>query len=71
MENSKKKAAAIAAVMGYLRNEEDMIRMQAMSAQPMPEAPAQIKLWGLSARQAMMQTRNLMQLRTFHGSRLR
>ena len=39
--------------------------------QPPASAPAAINLWGLSGRQAMMQMRNQMQMRGFHGARLR
>jgi hypothetical protein len=67
-----KKLAAIAAVMQYIKTEEEAIAMQnAMqaAAPQMPRfaptpAPA-LKPWGVSGRQAQMQMRNLMQLRTF------
>ena len=72
MEQSPKTAAAIAAVMQYLKTEEEAIAMQSamqatqplmptLAQQPAPE----IKPWGVSGRQAQMQMRNLMQLRTF------
>ena len=32
-------------------------------------AAVQIRLWGLSGRQAMMQMGNLMQMKSFHGGR--
>jgi len=72
MENAPKSAAAIAAVLQYIRTEEEAIAMQSalQAAQPqMPmfaqqPAPA-VKPWGVSGRQAQMQMRNLMQLRTF------
>jgi len=67
-----KTAAAIAAVQQYIKTEEEAIAMQSamQAAQPqMPmiaqqSAPA-AKPWGVSGRQAQMQMRNLMQLRTF------
>jgi len=71
----KKKAAALAAVTHYIRSEEEMILAQAAAgrggAQPPASAPVSINLWGLSGRQAMMQMRNQMQMRGFHGARFR
>ncbi len=67
METDKKTAAAIAAVMSYLKTEEEMIAMQAMSAPDVARAaaPAFINMWGMSGRQAMMQMRNMMQMKVF------
>ena len=71
----KKKAAAIAAVMTYIKSEEEMVLAQAAAGrggvQPAARPPVSINLWGLSGRQAMMQMRNQMQMRGFHGARLR
>jgi hypothetical protein len=71
----KKMAAAIAAVMNYIESEEEMVLAQAAAGrggvQPAASAPVSINLWGLSGRQAMMQMRNQMQMRGFHGARLR
>jgi hypothetical protein len=72
MGNAPKATAAIAAVMQYIKTEEEAIAMQSamQAAQPqMPmiaqqPAPA-AKPWGVSGRQVQMQMRNLMQLRTF------
>ena len=72
MGDDPKIAAAMAAVMQYIKTEEEAIAMQsAMGTAPFPmaelarsPAPA-IKPWGVSGRQAQMQMRNLMQLRTF------
>ncbi len=62
-----KKAAAIAAVMGYIRNEEDACCVQLASTavtQP-PAAPSGPQnWWGISGRQSMMQLRSLMQLKS-------
>ena len=71
MTNDKKATAAIAAVMSYLQDEEAVSAQAGMSG--MPQAPAAsaaiaanlIKPWGMSGRQAQMQMRNLMQMRTF------
>ncbi|MFZ0482562.1 MAG: hypothetical protein WAL93_04150 [Desulfobacterales bacterium] len=70
MENKKKAAAAITAVMNYITTEEEAICIQSMATtaltpSPAPYAAAPMKLWGTSGRQAQMQMRNLMQMRTF------
>ena len=66
MENRKKLAAALAAVSAYIKTEEE-----ALLSMPAPEARSRqvaipVNFWGLSGRQAMMQHRNLMQMKTFH-----
>lgn len=75
MEIDKKMAAALAAVMQYIQSEEEMVVAQAMAgrsgAQPTAPASVSISPWGVSGRQAMMQMRNLMQMRGFHGARFR
>ena len=72
MENAPKSAAAIAAVLQYIKTEEEAIAMQSALQAAQPQMPmfAQqpepaVKPWGVSGRQAQMQMRNLMQLRTF------
>jgi len=72
MGNARKTTAAISTVLQYIKTEEEAIAMQTamQAAQPqMPmfaQQPAQgVKPWGVSGRQAQMQMRNLMQLRTF------
>lgn len=70
MENKKKITAAISAVMQYVKTEEEAAYMQSLALPPeesaMPvAAAAPVKLWGMSGRQAQMQMRNLMQMRTF------
>ena len=62
----------MAAVMNYITTEEEAICIQAMAApevKPMPAAvrydEGPVKLWGASGRQAQMQMRNMMQMRTF------
>ncbi len=49
METDKKTAAAIAAVMSYLKTEEEMIAMRAMSAPGVARAaaPAFLNVWGM------------------------
>jgi len=68
MENSKKIAAAISAVMDYIKTEEEIVCMQAppRALEPPPATPVPPKLWGMSGRQAIMQMRNLMQAKAFH-----
>jgi hypothetical protein len=73
MGHATKTAAAVAAVIQYIKSEEEAIAIQSamQAAQPrMPmfaQQPAPVtRPWGASGRQAQMQMRNLMQLRTFH-----
>ena len=74
MEHAPKATAAIAAVLQYIKTEEEAIAMQAAMQTTQPQMPmtAQqpaptVKPWGVSGRQAQMQMRNLMQLRTFRS----
>lgn len=65
MDTDKKIAAAIAAVTAYLKTEEEMIAMQAMPAAATMPMPVSVNMWGISGRQAMMQMRNMMQMKAF------
>jgi hypothetical protein len=70
MENKKKAVAAVAAVIEYITAEEEAMRIQSMAAPGVLQtsalyAASAVKLWGASGRQAQMQMRNLMQMRTF------
>jgi hypothetical protein len=70
MENKKKTAAAMAAVIDYITAEEEALRIQSMAVPGVSPTPAAfaagpVKLWGVSGRQAQMQMRNMMQMRTF------
>ena len=70
MEHNKKVAAAVAGVMNYITTEEEAICIQSMATpevtpSPALHAAAPVKLWGVSGRQAQMQMRNLLQMRTF------
>jgi len=70
----KKMVAAISAVMTYIKTEEEMAAMQsAVQAQPEePEASSvSLNLWGISGRQAIMNMRSMVQMKSFHGSKLR
>jgi hypothetical protein len=63
-DTQKKIAAAIAAVMQYLQ-EEELAVLQFAPPAAETAAPAGPKLWALNGRQTQMQLRNLMQLRAF------
>jgi hypothetical protein len=70
MGNKKKAVAAAAAVIEYIAAEEAAAGMASMApagGMPGPGAVAAgpVKLWGISGRQAQMQMRRLMQMRTF------
>jgi hypothetical protein len=68
MEPDKKITAAISAVMSYIKTEEEINYQQAMAAPAAPQTAAAAvptKMWALSGRQAIMQMRTLMQLKTF------
>ena len=74
MENEKKVSAAIAAVMHYLQEEQAILAQQAAMDGMLQTTPAaaaaSFSPWSMNGRQAQMQMRNLMQLRTFQrGSR--
>jgi hypothetical protein len=67
MDRKKKLAAALAAVRTYIQTEEEALLMPPAAPTPVTVQPAApLGLWGVSGRQSMMQTRNLMQLRAFH-----
>ncbi|MBA3030824.1 MAG: hypothetical protein FP816_18700 [Desulfobacteraceae bacterium] len=81
MEQNKKMAAALAAVAAYIKSEQEA-RMMA-GAQFPGEIPATGSVtviekimghqnpWGTSGRQAQMQMRSLMQMKSFHGAKIR
>jgi hypothetical protein len=72
-KDSKKKAAAIAAVIGYIRSEEDAVMMLGQ-ASPQPKRPAMqpaVSVWGMCGRSDIMQQRAMMQIKAYHGYRPR
>ncbi|MBW2100216.1 MAG: hypothetical protein JRG68_05555 [Deltaproteobacteria bacterium] len=72
MNNKKKITAAISAVINYIKTEEEVGGAQPILVPAsVPEPYASVNLWRTSGRQAQMQMRNLMQLKTFHGLNLR
>ncbi|MDM8514595.1 hypothetical protein QUF76_00215 [Desulfobacterales bacterium HSG16] len=76
MENKAKMTAIAAAVMNYIKTEEEAaIALSAMSSAPVVEQvqtqqmpPVQVNMWGMSGRQSQMQMRNMMQMKAFHGA---
>ena len=74
MNESKKIAAATAAVFQYIRMEEEVLCLQAATGgigpEPVLRKPS-LNLWGLSGRQAIMQMGSLMQLKAMHGLNFR
>jgi len=68
MKDKKKRVAAVSAVMEYIQKEEDQKSRQLLS----PVGFSSVNnLWGISGRQAQMQLRNMMQLKAFHGLKIR
>jgi hypothetical protein len=72
MERDPKTAAAIAAVLQYIKTQEEASAIQSAMQAAQPQMPRfdqhaapVVKPWGVSGRQAQMQMRNLMQLKTF------
>ena len=57
----------MAAVTLYLKAEQEAGFLQALAAEQMQSAAptAPLKVWGLSGRQAQMQMRSMMQMKTF------
>ena len=64
----KKRVAAVSAVMEYIQKEEDQKSQRLL---PPVEFSNINNLWGISGRQAQMQLRNMMQLKAFHGLKIR
>ncbi len=63
MVNKKKIVAAITAVVDYIKMEEEAKFAAGQIQADFGAVP--LKLWGISGRQAQMQMRNMMQMRTF------
>ena len=81
MNQKKKMAAALTAVAAYIKSGQEAQMAMAQAAQPAQPAPGTITIektvmvagnaWGMSGRQAQMQMRNLLQLKSFHGAKIR
>lgn len=70
--DNKKMAAAMSAVMTYIKTEEEQAYIQSIAAEARRLRPRPaINLWGGSGRQAQMQMRGMLQMKSFHGSKLR
>jgi len=71
----KKRAAAIAAVTAYIKSQEEIMASMAAAAVPVSKPPskqmAMPSMWGISGRQDIMQYRSLMQMKAFHGARVK
>jgi hypothetical protein len=73
MDHKKKAAAAMSAVMHYIKSEEEFAAMQAgigiaddaQRAGRLAGPAAPVNAWGVNGRQTQMQLRNLMQFRSF------
>ncbi len=71
---NKKILAAIAAVTTYIKTEQEaMMASQAPPSQrEVTEAPPLVlNLWGIGGRQQQMQMRQMMQMKAFHGARVK
>lgn len=73
---NKKQVAAVAAVMAYLDMEKAPAAPQTENLEEKESGQVAtsvvgLNLWGLAGRQAQMQLRGLMQIKSFHGARLR
>ena len=74
MIKDKKKAAAIAAVMAYMSGSaviEDGAMTDETVAAPTAQPTTKLNVWGGNGRQAQMTMRALLQMKSFHGSKLR
>ena len=71
MEDKRKLIAATAAVMAYIKTEEEVACSLVAASQPREVPVPAPKLWAVSGRQEQMQLRSLMQLRAFKGAAFR
>ena len=73
MDKATKMAAVYAAVLQYIRSEEEALIMQAQAASQAPSTAAvtapQRNAWGISGRQAHMNMRTMMQFKAFNRLR--
>ena len=63
MEESKKKVAAMTAVLYYLQSEEEATQYEFLAQRPVP--PASEGFWSFSGRQSQMMLRSMAQMRLF------
>ena len=69
MNDNKKRAAAIAAVMCYLQEEAAAAQAASGDTAGRHRRPRDPGVWAGAGRQGMMQMRNMMQLKAFHRFR--
>ena len=77
MRDMKKKLSAIAAVVNYMKTQEEAAALTVWQiAEPDAKVndtifslPFSLNIWGLSGRQQQMQLRSMIQLKAFHGSK--
>ena len=76
MDDRRKVTAALSAVLHFIRTEQEALAAPSTIQRAGPAAPVSVhaplqpfKPWGNSGRQAQMQMRNLMQMRTFNKTR--
>ncbi len=69
MKKNKKIAAAMTAVMHYIKTQEEAAAVQSQASTVSGGRGAVTGNWGVSGRQAIMQMRSLVQMRTFKGLR--
>jgi hypothetical protein len=74
MKDSKKKIAAVTAVVQYIKTQEESISLlqlhpleSADSVKAPAAPPVPVNVWGLGGRHQQMQLRTMMQLKAFHG----
>jgi hypothetical protein len=75
LKEKKKRAAVMAAVTTYIKSQEEAMMMagsgpvleKEVRTTPLPPP----SLWGVSGRQDMMNFRNMMQMKAFHGVKFR
>jgi hypothetical protein len=74
--NDQKKAAAVSAVLHYIRTEQEAAAAMAARQSGAPQVPLSVpapamafKPWAMNGRQVQMQMGNLMQLRSFRKLR--
>ena len=73
--DKKKISAAIAAVTAYIRTGEEaaaagMVPDAGMAMAEKTTQTGSMNLWGISGRQNIMQTRSLMQMKSFHKTKM-
>lgn len=73
--DKRKISAAIAAVTAYIRTGEEaavagMVTDTGMAMAEKKTQVGSINLWGISGRQNIMQTRSLMQMKSFHKTKM-